>query len=59
MIKYAFIALLFFKLANSQNLKVLQEHGFENLQELYSEDQYTLFYEDNLLDFLQMVFLRF
>lgn len=51
MIKYAFIALLFFKLANSQNLKVLQEHGFENLQELYSEDQYTLFYEDNLFRF--------
>ena len=51
MIKYAFIALLFFKLANSQNLKVLQEHGFENLQEFYSEDQYTLFYEDNLYRF--------
>ena len=47
MIKYAFIALLFFKLANSQNLKVLQEHGFENLQELYNEDQYKLFNEAN------------
>ena len=51
MIKYAFIALLFFKFANSQNVKVLQEHGFENLQEFYKEDQYTLFYEDNLYRF--------
>ena len=51
MIKYAFTALLFFKFANSQNVKVLQEHGFENLQEFYKEDQYTLFYEDNLYRF--------
>ena len=51
MIKYAFIALLFVEFANSQNLKALQEHGFENLQEFYKEDQYTLFYEDNLYRF--------
>ena len=51
MIKYVFISLLFFKFSNSQNLKILHEYGFENLQEFYNENQYTLFYEDNLYRF--------
>ena len=51
MIRKIILLLMFPNLMLAQNIEKLATYGFENLQELYSEDQYTLFYEDNLFRF--------
>ena len=51
MIRKIILLLLLPNLMLAQNIEKLKTFGFENLQERYLKDTYTLFYEDNLYRF--------
>ena len=51
MIRKIILLLMFPNLMLAQNIEKLATFGFENLQERYQKDTYTLFYEDNLYRF--------